>query len=257
MAIFKTFLITMFSPKKAAFFRFHTIGRVIRYIFIFMLFIAIPYTVSFSLSILNSFQYVEKSLKEFTPGFQIHNGELISDKTEGIMRKEKDLLFIFDPTNQLNKEQYLTERNAVIFKKNEFILINDYDRQALSFKNLSNLTISKRDIVSWLDTFSEIFPIIIALLFILIYILAVGLQFTYISLLSYSGVFLQKLLKRNLSYRHLWRLSSYAVTAPTIIIVCLSFTSLIIPAPLLFYMLLSLIYLGFIISKTPKSKKAH
>jgi hypothetical protein len=257
MAIFKIFLISMFFPKKAASFRFHTIGRVIRYIFIFMLLIAIPYTISFSSYILNSFHYVEKSIKEFTPSFQIHNGELMSEEPKMINRKESDLSFIFDPTNLLSEEHYANKRNAVIFNKNEFILINNYDKQSLSFKNLGNTTISKRDIISWLDTFSGILPIVIILLFVLIYVLLVGLQFTYVSLLSYSGIFLQKLLKRKLSYRQLWRLSSYAVTAPTIIIVCLNFTPLLTPAPLFFYMLLSVIYLILIILKVPKPKKAQ
>ncbi len=97
--------------------------------------------------------------------------------------------------------------------------------------------------------------VFLAVLFIILGVSMV--QFIAVSLLAAAGLFIKRLAKRRLDYKHLWNMSAYAVTLPAVIIGLSALLPFSLPLPAVLYFLLSLAILILAIQKVPipKSKK--
>ena len=84
-----------------------------------------------------------------------------------------------------------------------------------------------------------------------------GLKFIGVSVLALIGLLLKGKHLTSIHYRHLWGLSSYAVTIPTIFFAITDFLKIMIPFSFLIYWASAILILYLTIKEIPVPKKTN
>lgn len=200
-------------------FRFQGIGKTILYVFFLTLISILPSVFYLSSGIINGVNTVEKSLSEELPSFTIENGELQSEEARPVILNKEKFTIVFDSTGTVNSDELKNSNNTIAILKNDAYFIAGGQVQSLPYSMFSDISVTNDDLLDLLATVSSSLGIIIPLLVIVIYIFASGMKFIEVSFLALLGLFLKKMLNRNIQYRHTWRLAAYSVTLPTIFFV--------------------------------------
>ncbi|WP_245745225.1 DUF1189 family protein [Lentibacillus persicus] len=98
-------------------------------------------------------------------------------------------------------------------------------------------------------------PFFLIYFFIFSYLPLTIAVFIYISLLSYAGTGIAKLLRRKIRFSILWKLNAYTTTIPFILYSIIAFFFSITDAFLVLFILYSFIFMFKMITVYPKRKK--
>jgi hypothetical protein len=82
-----------------------------------------------------------------------------------------------------------------------------------------------------------------------------AVKFIEISILALLGLIMKNRTGRKLNYGHIWRMSAYSVTLPTIFFTIMSAIQTQVPSTFLIHWAVALIVLYLAIKETPQAKK--
>lgn len=133
-----------------------------------------------------------------------------------------------------------------------FILSLMSDQQTL--KNFENYGLNPDQMQEFASSLDGIFPIIVAVIYMVMYILFSGILFSGVSLIAGCAILVSKIIGKRLSYRHLWVISCYSITLPAVLLTILFTFNVHIPFSFFWFWLFSFIICVLAIKKIPAKK---
>ncbi|MFD1736566.1 DUF1189 domain-containing protein [Bacillus salitolerans] len=253
MTIFKQYSRSLYSPKDIAKLRFQTIGKTILYVFLLSLLSIIPSSIYSSYELVQVTNDLDEMIEKAIPDFSIQNGELVSSVTEPTTFTHQDLTIVFDPTEQSRIDLSSFNKSIGLFK-HEFAYHFGTTTQTIPYDMLESMTINKLTILSFVQSFLAIQPIIIALIILASYILAAGVKFIEISLLALIGLTLVRIVQKQLPYRRLWAMSAYSITLPLTFLTIMELLKITVISSYGVYWLVSIVMLFLALKEIPAKK---
>lgn len=253
--IFKQFYKSLFSPKDIASYRLQGIGKTILYVFLLSLLSVLP-TIYYTNSAMNdAVQVAEETIKEDLPDFQIENGILSSSEEEPITINKGNFSIIFDSTGVMDVDNISKTGDTLALLQREMVLSAGGEANSVPYSMMGIDPISKQDILSFIEGSDTAMAIILPIFSIVIFLFSSGLKFIEISILALIGILLKNIVHKDLKYRHLWRMTAYSVTLPTVFFTIMALFQTHVPFGSLINWFVSLTVLLLAIQEVPSSKQ--
>ncbi|PEP88152.1 DUF1189 domain-containing protein [Bacillus pseudomycoides] len=253
MSVFTQLVKSLYSPKDMALFRFQKIGKTILYIMLLCLIATIPKTFTFGNFTQDVVSTVHQSIEKDLPDFKIENGELHADVKEPIIKEDGNFVFVFDP-NATDTTAYANKQGVFVLK-DKVVFINNNQTQSQSYSDFGNGTFEKKDIKDIISAIDSIYPILMLVVGIVIYLFQLFISFLGVTILAFIGSAMGG--QRKLSYKQVWTLTAYSYTIPTIFFMIMDLLKINVPWSFLLYTAIILIVLYLTIKEIPKPKEKH
>ncbi|AIK40720.1 hypothetical protein BG07_3556 [Bacillus pseudomycoides] len=253
MSVFTQLVKSLYSPKDMALFRFQKIGKTILYIMLLCLIATIPKTFTFGNFTQDIVSTVHQSIEKDLPDFKIENGELHADVKEPIIKEDGNFVFVFDP-NATDTTAYANKQGVFVLK-DKVVSINNNQTQSQSYGDFGNGTFEKKDIKDIISAIDSIYPILMLVVGIVIYLFQLFISFLGVTILAFIGSAMGG--QRKLSYKQVWTLTAYSYTIPTIFFMIMDLLKINVPWSFLLYTAIILIVLYLTIKEIPKPKEKH
>lgn len=253
MNIFQQFFKSLYSPATIAKFRMAKIGRTILYVFLLMLIASIPMLVSLTVSMNALFQAGDRYIEEM-PEFTVTDGTLESDMDEPFINDEEDMTLIFDSTGELSASDVEGYGNVVALLEREMIFVTGGAADRISYQEFG-VNVSKQEIENFYNTLDDLSFLIIAIVLAGFYLFNTALKFIGIFALSVIALLLKRKTADHLTYKHLWVLSAYAVTLPTILIELLEGSGIFIPFSFVVYWIIAVVMMNLVLKHVPAPRQ--
>ena len=105
----------------------------------------------------------------------------------------------------------------------------------------------------FISVFDSIYPILLAVIGVLVYLFQLFITFLGITLLAFIGSAMSG--QRKLSYKQVWTLTAYSYTIPTIFFMIMDLFKIVVPGSTFIYIAVVLIVLYLTIKEVPKRTK--
>lgn len=256
--VFQQLVKSLYSPKDVAKFRFQGIGKTILYVFLLALLTLIPTMISLWQTVSAGIQAVNETIEEEIPNFTIENGRLQSDTQELIVIEEPGFTIYFDASGETTLAD-IREDSALLISKEEASFITGGQVDAVPYSMFEGVPISKDEISNILTGLGASLPVLLGVLFFVIYVFSSGTAFVQISLFALIGLLFKKSLGRKLRYGQLWRLTAYSITLSSVFFAIVALFGAAVPFPFFLDTFVSLLFLYLVIKEipAPKSKKVE
>jgi hypothetical protein len=253
--IFKQLYKSLYSPKDIASFRLQGIGKTILYVFLLTIISVLP-TIYYTNSTMNQVvQVAEETIKEDLPEFQIENGVLISSEDQPITINKGNFSIIFDATGAMDLDNVSKTGDTLAILQREMVLSSGGEANSVPYSMMAVDTITKQDIITIIEGSDTAMGFILPIFSILIFLFSSGLKFVEISVLALIGIILKNIVRKDLKYRHLWRMTAYSVTLPTMFFTIMGVVQTHVPFGSLINWFVSLTMLLLAIQEVPTSKE--
>lgn len=229
MSIFTQLAKSMYSPKVIADTRFQGIGKTILFVFMLTLISILPVVYYMFVGISEAVGLVKQSIKTDLPSFTIREGELQSEIKAPLTIKNGSFTLIFDPTGAIDESELTGMDANVAMLQKEIVLVAGGETNAVPYTLFTSESMTKDDIITLINTAESSLPVLLGILFIVIYVFSSGMKFIEVSLLALFGLLLKNLAGRKLQYRHLWRMAAYSTTLPTIFFTIMALLKTAVP----------------------------
>lgn len=233
MNIFKQCMKSLYSPYDIAKFRFQGIGKTILYVFFISFLSIIPISIFTAQTAKDAVSIFSSVIEQDLPAFTIENGMLHSDAPDAITIEKENLTIIFDSTGSITEGSLKNKDNTVAILKDEFLIVAGGQIQGTPYSMFSPLSITEKDVSTFVSQMDSALPIILFLVILFIFIIGSGMKFIEVSVLALFGLVLKNIASHQLQYRHLWRIAAYAVTLPTIFFTLMAALKTTVPASFL------------------------
>jgi len=197
---------------------------------------------------------ITETIQDELPPFTIENGELLSDEPVPITINKSDFTFIFDSTGTLDQTAIDRADNTIFFLKDELVYSASGVSQSMPYSMLGNITITKDDLSELLTSVDSILPIMIPVTAAVVYIFSAVMKFIEISIMALFGLALKNIIGKKVSYGHLWRMSAYSVTLPTLFFTIMEALKTIVPSGFFIHWFVALIMLFLALKEIPSEK---
>lgn len=243
MNIFKQLFVSLYSPKDIAAFLHQGIGKTILYVFLLTLISVLPSFYYFNTAMTSGFETIKETFEKEIPSFTIEDGELTSDEKSPITINKGDLTFIFDSTGTVGQEEVARAGNTIALLKNEWVYAAAGQSQSIPYTMMGISTITDKDLLNLFSSMESMLPVMVPVTDAFMYIFSSAMKFIEVSILALFGLLLQNMVNKSIQYRHLWRLSAYCVTLPTIFFTIMESLQTVVPGGLLINWFVALIML--------------
>ncbi|MGC4376019.1 DUF1189 domain-containing protein [Fictibacillus sp. Mic-4] len=251
MNIVKQLILSLYSPKDIVKFRFQGIGKTIGYIFFLTFLTTLPFGIIFSLSLKNGVEEFKQSLETDIPSFQLSNGHLTSNEKKPYIQTEDDQTIILDTTGTISMSDINNYSNVIALLPNELVVKAGGNVSKMPYSVLGTIEVTKNDVLKFSKDLSDLLPIIIMISMVILYIFTTASKFIGVTVLAVIGLFIQNAVNRKLSFRHLWRLSAYSVTLPTVFFALMDAFRIFVPFSFIIYWAVAIIMIWLVIKEVP------
>ncbi|MBO9129624.1 DUF1189 domain-containing protein [Bacillus sp. 165] len=255
MSFIKQLYKSLYSTKEIARYRFQKIGRTIVYIFLLSFLTIIPKSVHLHTIIKEEFTFIGESVKADIPDFTIAEGQLQTEKIEPLIKESDNFIFMFNPNETTIHNSPLQDSDGIFFLKDKVISNIQGQQEVVPYSSLDNITITKQDIVNFIQTAEKIYPIVLLIIIVVLFLSGSFTNFLGITILGLIGIFLAKEMNRNLNYKQTWTLSAYSITIPTIFFMIMDSLNTMVPQSFVIFTVVSMLILYLTIKEVPASKK--
>ncbi|MEH6945298.1 DUF1189 domain-containing protein [Bacillus sp. JJ722] len=224
MNIFKQFWLSLYSPKDIAKFRFQGIGKTILYVFLLVFISTLPSFIYSTTSVKDGVASFKEAIEHKIPAFEIKNGKLHTEATEPIVLNDQNFDIIFDGTGSLTAKDVETKTdNGLALLKSEFVIVANGTMQAQPYSLFQGFTLTKDDVESFMEQIDGLLIVLVLIVSSFTYIFAAGLKFIEITIIAMVGKLLASTYNPKLQYRHMWRITAYSTTIPTVFFTIMAF----------------------------------
>lgn len=255
MNIFKQFWRSLYSPKDIASFRFQGIGKTILYVFLLVFISTLPSFIYTTTSVNDGIAAFKGAIDEKIPDFEIKDGKLHTEAKEPIIHNDYNFTIFFDGTGTLNAKELASRTdNGIALLQKEFVIIAGGAVQSQPYSLFQGFTLTKGDITGFMQQIDGFLMVLVLLVSLFTYILAVGLKFIEISILALIGKMLANTYNPNLQYRHMWRITAYAITLSTVFFTIMAFFQTNVVGGMFINWAVTLTMLYLVIKEIPQPK---
>ncbi|MFC0188177.1 DUF1189 domain-containing protein [Fictibacillus aquaticus] len=254
MNLFKRLLHSLYSPESIAKLRFTGVGSAILYVFLLMLLSTLPSAIMLGQSFSSAVSGFEESMKDNLPSFKLENGVLQSPEKKPVVTEGDGFYFIFDPHDQISQDKTREYDDVISFDSDRAVVRSNGSEDAVTYTSLGADNLTKEDLLSALQSFDGMLPILLPVLYVISYILIAGAAFTGVSLLAVIGLGMKNSLRRRLQYKQLWVMSIYSITLPVAFFTVMSLLKTSVPFSFFIFTGVSMIMLYLSIKEVPQQK---
>ena len=254
--IFKQLIVSLYSPKDISSFIKQRMSKTIFYVLLLTLISLLPTFYLFNTSIINEMGDLQETIKNL-PSFVIEDGDLVSDETAPITINQNDLTVIFDSTGTVTSDDAKASSNSIHLLKNEVVYTMAGQSQTIPYTLLTDMTLTKEDLIELISSMNSLLPIILPLTSVAIYLFSSISKCIGVSFLALIGLALKNMMKSDLTYGQLWRLSAYSVTLPTIFFMIMEALKIFVPNGFFIYWLVAIIMLILVIKEISSSQQTN
>jgi hypothetical protein len=229
MNLFTQLAKSLYSPKDIAITRFQGIGKTILFVLLLTLISILPSIFYMFTTISEAIDSAKQAVEMDIPNFTIEEGVLKSDIKAPITLKKDNYTIIFDPTGAVEESDMTNMDTTFGMLEHEIVLTAGGQTNSMPYSLFSTEKLSRDDVLSLIETADSTLPVLLGLLFIVIYVFSGGIKFIEVSLLALFGLLLKNLAQRNIQYRHLWRLAAYSTSLPTLFFTLMAFLKTAVP----------------------------
>mgnify|MGYP001016405695 CR=1 FL=1 len=253
MNIFKQFFKSIYSPKDISTFRHQGMGKTILYIFFLSILSVVPIFINFVQNFNHTYNETVRIINEEVPDFSIEDGKLHTDFNEPIINEVSGSTLIIDSTGQTTIDEVETKYNdSLAFLEYDVVINLNNQTQSMSYQQLGMENLSKTEMQQFLNAVGSVKSIVHAIIFVLFYLIQVASQIISITILALIGLIFKNILKLNINYGHLWKLSTYAITLPSVFFMIMHFFHAIVPFASLINWTVMIIMLYLAMKEIPK-----
>lgn len=254
MNLLKQWYKSLYSPRDIARLRFQSIGKTIFYLFFLSLISIIPPSIYNSIEISHALKSVDELAESTLPDFKIEHGKLFTSIERAEKYKNLDTTILFDPTGIWSSENLEEYGRSFGFFSNEFAYHSNGKTKTLPYDILGEFSLTKDTLMKYLHTINGILPIILFLIILTTFLFVASLKFIEISILSFFGLILSRLIANQIPYRRLWVVSAFSITLAVTFSTIMSALSITIISSYFFYWLISIIMLFLTLREVPIRK---
>ncbi|GGE74100.1 DUF1189 domain-containing protein [Priestia taiwanensis] len=256
MSIFTQFIRSFYSTKDIASYRFQKIGKTILYVFFLALLAALP-MIYHLYSISNKeLQFVKTVAAEELPDFEIKNGVLETANPTQIVKERPDFTFIFDPNVTEIPSTYKNNPVTIAVLKDKFIANIPGQEQTVMYDTLGDSPMTKQHVMDLFQTLEDIAPILFGIVAVIMYLYTCFTQFFYTTIFAALALLLRRQTPQKLTYKHLWTMTAYAMTIPTVFFIIMDALMITIPfSHFLLYSFVTMLILFLSLREIPTPKK--
>jgi hypothetical protein len=255
MNFFKQFILSLYSPNTIAKFRFQGIGKTILYVFLLTLLSVLPTAYYFVSDTNKLIDFTRETLADEIPPFVIENGQLSLDHSIPVIIEKDGFKIILDDTGTITQDDFTKSETVLALLKNDFLLYAGGQGQTNSYSMFEGVKITNQDVSNFIEKTDGLKTIFIPIMILVIYIFSSGIKFIEVSVLALLGILVANMLKRNLQYRHTWRISAYSVTLSTVFFTIMALLNTTVPNGFLINWAVSFIILTLAIKEIPIKKQ--
>jgi hypothetical protein len=255
MNVFAQLVKSCYSPKDIAIFRFQGIGKTILYVFLLTMVSIIPSMYYLTTSIIDGVDSVKNTVKGEFPDFTIENGTLHSELNKPLTINENGFVIFFDSTGEATVKDLENIDNGIAFLQKKIAYVAGGQSQSYAYSMLEDLTITKSDLLDFLDSIDSSLPVILPIFILVNYIFSSGAKFIEISVLALLGLIIINVTNRKLNYGQLWRMSAYSVTLPTLFFTIMGALKTVVPGGIFLHWAVAYIMLFLSIKEISQPKK--
>jgi hypothetical protein len=255
MSFLKQLYKSLYAPREISRYRFQKIGRTIIYIFLLSFLSVIPTSIHLHNIITTEFGFIKEVVEAEVPDFTIENGQLQTSGNEPLIKEGDNVTFVFDPNETTIENSSLQHDDGIFFLKDKVISNIQGQKETFSYSSLDGIVITKQDIVDFIQTAENIYPIVLAVLVLILFLSGSFTTFIGVTLLGLAGMFLAREMNRKLNYKQIWTLSAYSVTIPTIFFMIMDFLNTAVPQSFIIFTAVSILVLYLTMKEVPASKK--
>lgn len=254
MNIFKQLFVSLYSPKDIAGFRNQGIGKTIAFVFLLTLISIIPPAYHFGATVQSGIQAFQETLKGKLPPFEISNGKLTSEANEPVIINKEDFQIVLDDTGEMTSSDISAQtENGIGILKTELVFVTAGQVQSNPYSILEGFSITSAQLDKFLDTADSALLIVLPIIIVIMYLFTAALNFIKISFIAVFGLIFKNGLKIDISYRHLWRLTAYSITLPTIFFTIMDSFEAFVPFGILINWFVTLVMLYLSIKEVPNN----
>jgi hypothetical protein len=230
MSIFKQLIKSLYSPKDIVMYRFQGIGKTILFVFLLSLLSLLPAAISLTNDFTDGVRSLDTAMRDDQlPSFEISDGSLTMSSEEPYISDQGDFVIIIDDTNSISTTEVSQYGNALAFLSTEVVLSSQYQSESIEYSLLEGISLSNKDISSYITTLQSSIPIIVPIMLIIMYIFTSGIKFIEVSVAGIIGLALRNILRLNLKYRHTWIIAAYSMSIPTVFFMIMDTLHIIVP----------------------------
>lgn len=257
MNIFVAFFKSLYSPTYIGRFRFLGIGKTIGYVFFLMLIVSIPASVIVTQTVISTTNLVKDALALNLPDFTIQNGKLQSEEEEPLFFQKDNSRVIFDSTGEITISDLKEDEEVFALLQEDIYIASHNETYTFRYDQAGNIALTKDEISQFIDSATQLLPIFIPVYLIIFYIFSTGLKFVEITFLSLIGYLMKRSAPISLTYRHIWILSAYTVTLPTVLSMIIDILRIpfLTAANFFLYWLIAITMLFVVYKKLPTPKR--
>ncbi|MBD1378904.1 DUF1189 domain-containing protein [Metabacillus arenae] len=256
MNILQQFFKSLYSPKTIAMTRFQGIGKTILFVFFLSLLATLPAIFQIGTGLSTGLKGLDQTLKSEVPDFKIENGKLIADSIKEPLEIRKDgFIVLLDPNGTYTLKEVENKQNAIAFLKDEFVFASYGQSQIYEYSLLSDLTITKENIIDYLAQINGILPIIIVVISFFMYIASSAFKFIEIFMLAFIGLVIKNLLQKKGNFKQIWTIAAYSVTLATFFFTIMESIGANVPSALFVNWFVHFMMVYLAINEIPSTKK--
>lgn len=208
---FSAFINSILKPKEYIFFYKSTKRQAIKYIFILSLVMGM---IGYSRPAYNYYNFItiiSKEVQKQFPQFEFRKGELYVYGQQPYSFNKGDLSVVIDTTGSINEDK-LNDYSKIILilKDRAFYKSNNFNIDEVKYYILDDLSFNKEILVKYINLFKIGTAVIIGLFPILIFFANIFLSVV----VSLLGTIVNSVLKADIKYGDLFKLSLYSMTTP-------------------------------------------
>lgn len=254
MTIFQQFIKSLYSTTTISRFRFQKIGKSILFVFFLSFLSILPTSFHLSKTLKEEMKLATTFIKHEVPAFEIKNGKLQTEKKQ-ILKKEGDILFEYNPTSTQPDTSFKSYQQGIALLKDNVYILQNGKGQTFSYTVFQNSILNKETLVSFIETLNSLFPIIVGGIMLVMFFFSSFSYFMSTLFLMIVGNFLS--LPTPLSYKHLFTLSCYCLTIPTVFFFITDTLQIQVIFSSFIFTFSGLFVLYTVIKELPQSKKSE
>jgi hypothetical protein len=255
MNIMKQLVVSLYSPKDIAKFRNQGIGKTIAFVFLLSFISIIPAAYHLGSIVQSGMQAFQDTVKGELPPFEIKNGTLTSEADKPVAINKDGVQIMLDDTGKWTSSDIAVQAdNGIGLLKDEVVFVTAGQVQSYPYSMLEGFTVTSTELGKFLDSADSVLIIVLPIIFIMLYLLTVATNFIKISFLAVFGLTFKNGLNKNISYRHIWRLTAYSITLPVIFFTIMDAFNAPVPFGILISWFVSLLILFLAIKEIPENE---
>jgi len=214
-AFFERFKLIIVDKSFGASIKAESVGKSMRFLLYVMLFIGSVIMIKSEIELYQFSKDATEKLSSKFPDFELKDGRFICEGAMPFIYNSKDAVFIIDTSGKINsdvlngyKEGLIITETTILYKKSAS------ETRSYDLKEFKNFNITKGRMIELIKfwTVPGLFIIFIVSLFFIYVWKLIG-----VLTLSVIALIINKILKTNMEYEDLFKISVYAIIFPTII----------------------------------------